>query len=173
MPIDIDKQQKMADMRGTPSDHGVHDFTSIPRKLDMAFVKFETDAVLRPTSIEVGETWKRIKYLSMSEPNSEPVSLESRKVERNKALDLLDALSRSGSLPISAGELHVIVAVTHCFDKSVTEAVIQENVNPIEKLEKSMLIVAACIHNVKPAGLVKGTSQLESVMLHSPDLFHM
>eukprot|EP00550_Attheya_septentrionalis_P012178 CAMPEP_0198303258 /NCGR_PEP_ID=MMETSP1449-20131203/56793_1 /TAXON_ID=420275 /ORGANISM="Attheya septentrionalis, Strain CCMP2084" /LENGTH=1029 /DNA_ID=CAMNT_0044005745 /DNA_START=155 /DNA_END=3244 /DNA_ORIENTATION=- len=173
MTINIDKQQKMADMRGTPSDHGVHDFTSIPRKLDMAFVKFETDAVLRPTSIEVGETWRMIRYLSMSEPIMEPVNLESRKSERNKALDLLDALSRSGSLPISAGELHVIVAVTHCFDKSVTEAVIQANVNPIEKLEKSMLIVTACIHNVKPAGLVKGTSQLESVMLHSPDLFHM
>jgi hypothetical protein len=33
---------------------------------------------------------------------------------------------------LSHATLHIVVAATHCFDKTVTETVIQENLNPIE-----------------------------------------
>ena len=36
--------------------------------------------------------------------------------------------------------MHIVVAATHCFDKTVTETVIQENLNPIEQ--------AACLGQV-------------------------
>ena len=37
-------------------------------------------------------------------------------------------------------------AATHAFDQSLLDTVIQQNVNPIEKLEKSSLLVATSVH---------------------------
>ena len=39
--------------------------------------------------------------------------------------------------------LHIVVAATHCFDKSLLDTVIQGNCNPIERVERSALIVAS------------------------------
>lgn len=89
--------------------------------------------------------------------------------ERNKAFDLLDALTKSGALEIEHASLHVIIASTHCFDKSLMETVIQDNVNPIEKVERSSLIVASTIHNVAPMSLISA-EQVERVGNFSPML---
>ena len=40
----------------------------------------------------------------------------------------------------------MVIAATHCFAKSVVDCVVQDSVNPIEKLEKSSLIVASAVH---------------------------
>ena len=66
--------------------------------------------------------------------------------EKDKAFNLLDALSRSGSLELGCAELHVVVSVAHCFEEDVMGAVIKDNVNPIEKVEKSwqMVMSASC-----------------------------
>ena len=79
-------------------------------------------------------------------------------------------VDRQGALPIACGELHVVVCATHCFDKSLLEAVIQDNINPIEKLERSALIVASAIHGEAAAGLLKDDQQ-QRVMAYSPALF--
>merc|ERR1711862_504605 len=68
-------------------------------------------------------------------------------------MDLLTAISRSGSLPIESSELHVIVAVSHCFENEIVDTVIVDNINPIEKMRRSMMIIASVIHNVPEADL--------------------
>ena len=35
-----------------------------------------------------------------------------------------------------------MVAATHCFSKGLVETVVRDNINPIEKLERSALIVS-------------------------------
>ena len=76
------------------------------------------------------------------------------KSESNKAFDLLDAISRSGSLPIAYSDLHVVVCVTHCFEKDIMATVVQDNMNPIEKLEMSTLLLGSAIHGAKPLELI-------------------
>lgn len=88
---------------------------------------------------------------------------------RDKCFDLLDALTKSGALTIDHAALHVVIAATHCFDKTIMNAVIQDNVNPIEKLERSTLIVASTIQNKAPASLI-APEHVERVGLYSPML---
>ncbi|GBG29659.1 Hypothetical Protein FCC1311_058802 [Hondaea fermentalgiana] len=60
-------------------------------------------------------------------------------------MDLLDALSRSGELPLVQTQLHIVIATTHCFDQSIMCTIIEKNMNPIERVERSSLLVAATI----------------------------
>jgi len=94
---------------------------------------------------------------------------EEQGKERNKAFDLLDALTKSGQLVLEHASLHVVIAATHCFDKTLINTVIQDNVNPIEKVERSSLIMASTIHGVEPALLVTPT-QVARVAEYSPML---
>jgi hypothetical protein len=59
---------------------------------------------------------------------------------------LFESLSRSGSLPIDSSELHVFISVTHTFDNDITDTLIKDNINPIEKLELPTLLMASAIN---------------------------
>ena len=98
-----------------------------------------------------------------------PLSRFPFQTERNKAMDLLEALSRSGTLPLTDAQLHVFLCATHCFDKSLLETVIQDNVNPIDRVERSALIMAATLHDVPVLSLVKASHE-SRVRDHSPGL---
>ena len=66
--------------------------------------------------------------------------------------------------------LHVIVAATHRFDRTLMETVIRDNINPIEKLERSSLIVASTVHGRVAAELLQ-PSQVARIERCSPMLF--
>jgi hypothetical protein len=125
------------------------DFTMIPKKLDSTFEKFDSDNALHATKIKLGDGWRRMRQANLLVTAAEStLESEDQKTEKQKAFDLLDALSRSGSLPIACAELHVVLGVTHCFEKTVMGTVIEDNINPIEKVDASTMLIASTIHNV-------------------------
>jgi len=93
-----------------------------------------------------------------------------QKTAKDEAFDLLDALTKSGALVLEHTALHIVIAATHCFDKTVTETVIQENANPVEKVERSSMIMASTIHQ-KPAAALAMSSQLPRLCAAAPRLF--
>ena len=95
--------------------------------------------------------------------------MTEQKLEKNACWDLLDALTRSGGLGVEGATLHVVVASTHCFEKSVMDTLVVDNVNPIEKVERSMLIVAETIHGKAGRELLKG-GEVQRVKAHFPAL---
>lgn len=62
-----------------------------------------------------------------------------------------------------------MIVATHHFDKSVMNTVLQDNINPIEKLERSTLIMGSTIQRVPVSELVL-ESQLERLGHLSPKL---
>jgi hypothetical protein len=151
----------------------VDDYTTIPTELDRKFEILDEDSALRPTIIQPGQIWlKSSQAALLAEPVQQTLDVTLQTTEKSRAFDLLDALTRSGCLMIDQASLHVVMAATHCFDKTLIDTVIQDNVNPIEKVERSALIVATTIHNKPAVELVK-PEQLERVSTYSPILFDL
>ena len=152
-----------------PADRG-GDFTLIPQILDEAVERYAKSSALRSTTIKTGN-WSRSRQENLlTGPKRIQLSSDDAEREKNKAFDLLDALSRSGSFPITYSDLHVIVAVTHCFDKDVMSTVVCDNVNPIEKLECSTLILASAIHGVPARELIGDVNEVQRLVGLLPSL---
>uniref|UniRef100_A0A7S2RJ65 Uncharacterized protein n=1 Tax=Mucochytrium quahogii TaxID=96639 RepID=A0A7S2RJ65_9STRA len=148
------------------------DYTAIPAQLDAKFENLDTDAALRPTTIKVhGCSRSRQKNL-ISKPTESTLYDGDLRLERAKAMDLIDAISRSGELALVESSFHVIVAATHCFDETVIDTVVKQNQNPIESIERSSLIVASTIQDTPVASLL-APSASKRIRLASPQLFNM
>ena len=74
-------------------------------------------------------------------------------------------------MPIEAAELHVIVALSHCFEKDLIGTVVEDNVNPIAKAEKSALLFASTLHRVPPAALLAASRDMSRLETAFPRLF--
>eukprot|EP00933_Yihiella_yeosuensis_P061027 TRINITY_DN6384_c0_g1_i2.p2 TRINITY_DN6384_c0_g1~~TRINITY_DN6384_c0_g1_i2.p2 ORF type:complete len:165 (+),score=43.45 TRINITY_DN6384_c0_g1_i2:704-1198(+) len=147
------------------------DFTQAPIEMDSQFEKLDLDSALRPTIISPAEVWtKKIQKALLAAPSLSQLGRDHQKQEKDAAFDLLDAMTKSGSLPLSHASLHVVIAATHCFDKTITESVVQENVNPIEKMERSALIMASTVHQL-PAEEMIQDAQRPRICSASPMLF--
>jgi hypothetical protein len=112
--------------------------------------------LLRPTTIEIGKSWKKKleKKLNVVNDFYDTLDVKLQEQERNNAYLLIDSLTKSGSLPFYQSSFHVILASTHCFDQTLMDTVIKDNINPIESLERSTLIVTTTIQKKESEVLV-------------------
>merc|ERR1711966_213022 len=116
----------------------------------------DSDGSLRPTIISPSDSWrKRAQKALLGSPSDSTLGRDEQKKEKDAAFDLLDALTKSGALPVEHASLHIVVAATHCFDKTVTETVVQDNVNPIDKVERSTLIMATTVYQQPACALIQ------------------
>lgn len=144
------------------------DFTKFPTEIDKKFDELDQDGAVHSTIINIGDTWTKHSQKSLlANPTTQTLTTTEQQQEKNSAFDLLDALSRSGGLVIDHASLHVVLASTHCFDKSLVNTVIQDNVNPIEKVESSGMIVASVVHEKNVLELIN-RNQVERVTAYSP-----
>lgn len=121
-----------------PTEHD-----SLPRRPD------NDCSAVRSAIITCGQEWSYTEYENLfSGPKTRVLDNTEQERERARAYDLLQALSKSGALAFDDVDLHVVIAMTHCFDETVMRTVIQQNVNPIESVEHSALLVASTIHQM-------------------------
>lgn len=152
------------------TDGDVVDYTRIPGDLDRKFEELDEDGALRATIINPGDPWTRSAQKGLlGAQTTSTLSSKEQKDEKHKAFDLLDALSKSGALSIDDASLHVVIAATHRFDRTLLDTVIQDNVNPIEKVERSLMIVGTTIHG-RPASELLAEGQRERFFQTSPRL---
>jgi len=139
------------------------DYTQLPAMMDSKFEVLDTHAELRATTIKVSSNWKveSKKSLIAKTTTIKNQNEDDLKHEKRRAMDLLDALTRSGEVPLFHTQLHIVIASTHCFDQTVMDTVIQKNINPIERLEQSSLIVTSTITNEAPSNLIESKSDEE------------
>ena len=145
----------------------VIDFTKYAGLLDRRYEEFDPDSALRPTIINPSDHWTKKSTKSlMSAPVTTRLTTSELTDAKRAAFELLDALTRSGALVMESASLHVLIAATHCFDKSL---VVQGNVNPIERVERSAVIMATTIHRLPASALLSGM-EVQRVLSCSPQL---
>lgn len=143
----IAKSTTTSDVDFANDDGASIDWTKLPFMIEKALDKFEGGAALHQNIINIGQTWQRQRQATLfSDMKEESLNLDDQDDEYDKVLDLLDALSKSGVLPIEHASLHVIVGVVHCFDRSVMDTVVIENVNPLEKIESATKLLASAVY---------------------------
>jgi len=143
---------------GNANSKGGVDYTAIVADMDRHIERLDHDGVLRPTVINIGDRWrKKSRKGLVGKATDQPLNTTQQDYEKRRAFGLLDALTRGGGLTLREVSLHVIVAATHQFDKSIMQMVVQDNVNPIETVERSTLILASCVHRVPMKRLVGNT----------------
>eukprot|EP00808_Paulinella_micropora_P009122 g83100.t1 len=147
------------------------DYTSLPAALDAQFLSLDQDNALRAGILKVGDSWTKKSTKSvLAKQETTQLQGDNLKDEKNAAFDLLDALSRSGELEISESEMHIILPVTHCFYSTLIDTVVQKNVNPVEKVERTSLILGSMIQR-QPVDSLLQSSQEARLRLSSPMLF--
>ena len=148
------------------------EWISIPKRMDESFEKFNVGSSLRPTIIKAGHVWKlssKKGLLSKSQVDR-AFGENKQKMAKNRAFDLLDALTRSGAMPVTSGaSMHIIMATTHCFDKSLMATLVEDNVNPIDLVERSSLVIASLVHGAPIQDLLVD-GELERIRDLNPNL---
>ena len=62
----------------------------------------------------------------LADPTTSTPTGYAQKKEKDAAFDLPDALTKTGGIPVEHASLPVVIAATHCFDKTITG--VQDNV---------------------------------------------
>jgi len=162
---EVEAPQPEATWKVNPPSSGAcdpMDFTQYPQLLEKQLELHGGGGAVRPTIINVGDFWtKQASPSLLLPPTTTYLDQDAQIREKTACFELLDALSKSGALVMDHAELHVIIAATHSFDKTLMDVAIQDNVNPIESVERTTLILAAAMHGLSSAKELVTAAQSE------------
>ena len=134
----------------------LRDLTRLPGALDAQYDAHDPDRALRAAILLPAGPWTRRSRSALlaRAPVISTLGEHEQASARSAAFDLLDALSRSGALSLPHASLHVIVGASHRFDKSLMDTVVQDSINPIARVELSLVLIASTLHGLPPSALV-------------------
>ena len=170
-PVSQEKAKELSKHEARESNEDGRDYSKLPSILDKQFEKFDKDSAVHATIINAQPSWQKSSQQGLlGKASSSCLSESALKTEKNAAFDLLDALTRSGILSIDEATLHLLIASTHQFDNSLLNTIIHDNINPIERAERSTIIIASTIHN-QPPGEIINPDLLPKLAAFTPELF--
>lgn len=186
VPVPVDVPRPPPAPWAPSSSSYVVDYTQLPVLLDQQLEKLDKENAVSATTIIPTNTAQLFqtplkprkagsKNTISSSSNQMPgssVLLQSKDLETATyaAFDLIDALTKSGGIVLDEVSLHVIIASTHKFDKTLTDTIVQDNKNPIDSVERSTLIIASTITN-KPVAELIVEGEKQRIQDHSSNLF--
>ncbi|KAI8816120.1 uncharacterized protein EV422DRAFT_509988 [Fimicolochytrium jonesii] len=136
----------------TPESDPRFHFMRFPTTLDTRLRALASKDAIRPTILSLGEAWTRHRAASiLQRVTKSQLDPNTQRMEREAAFDLLDALSRSGTVPLHHAHLHFICAATHALDMTLLDTVVQKNVNPFKRVRDSALVMAATVAGIPEA----------------------
>ena len=119
-----------------------HDFTAIPLKLENKLGAISNEIELAPTIIKIGDVWERRQSTLVGAKDVlQTLSTKDQKQESKRAMDLLDALSRSGAISLQNVSLHVLIPTTQCFGKALMSSLVQDNMDILGVIDTASTIV--------------------------------
>src|SRR5688572_18218548 len=62
-----------------------------------------------------------------------------------------------GNHVLTDSHMHIIISTTHNFDRACMDTLVQRNVNPIESVERTTLLLACLVHALPPTNFVYRT----------------
>lgn len=100
------------------------------RFIIIIFIHPSEDKTLRPTLITPAEEWTKVYSPSLLSRSSTALMTAenqecgkcfrceiNQREEKNRGLDLLDAMSKSGGIALEHVSLHTVIVSSHCFSK--------------------------------------------------------
>ena len=118
------------------------DFTQVPRNIESRLANYKS---VRPTIFKTDTEWCFTQKTLLRDESTRKVTLEAQAELKSSCLNILDALSMSGSLPLSDCSLHAVVPFSQFFSKTIIETVIQDNINPIQQIENVNFLLSEVV----------------------------
>eukprot|EP01063_Lacrimia_lanifica_P004720 TRINITY_DN1268_c0_g1_i4.p1 TRINITY_DN1268_c0_g1~~TRINITY_DN1268_c0_g1_i4.p1 ORF type:complete len:1108 (+),score=319.71 TRINITY_DN1268_c0_g1_i4:50-3325(+) len=171
---DLDAVEEGGGRGAKAAGTGGFGLSALPEVLEARYIEHDVGNAVRPTILKVADSaWTALQKPSLLAPaESHAVPPGEQNAGKRAAFALLDALTRSGALPVDAAQLHVVVAATHCFGTSLMDTLVQRNVDPVAQVERSLLIGASAVHQCPVATLIQDGAA-RRVAAHSPHLLPM
>jgi hypothetical protein len=117
-----------------------------------------------------GPRWQRRAYTSLlpTAPSTTAVGRTEQAASRAAAFDLLDALSRSGALPIENAALHVVMGAVHRFEEGLMDTVVKGNIKCVAAAARGLAAPRARARALAPSHPLAHTHPCFFLHLYSP-----
>jgi hypothetical protein len=149
------------------------DYTQIPSQIEKVFHQYDPSGSVRPTIINIGKIWKKETRQSILAPFVTKFLANDEQLKaKNEAFQLLDCLTKSGSICVTHCQFHILISSTHCYNDTLLNSVIQHNSNPIEEIERSSLIIASIIHQERSWNMINESEKERFSQRYSLGRYH-